>query len=251
MPKIVDTTIRLLSQDPLAGKLPTGEVLRIAEILDAPASRTSRSRAAACSTPPSGGRREPVGADPGDRRPHDDAPRPRPPRPLPRRLAPRLGRHRPALRRLCGRERHRRLPAPRPLNDVSNLPRQARRSWPRARSSTPGWSSAPGGRGDRRARRTREAAAGARRLPRDRQRPDRLAAAAPDRGLVERIGEATGLPVGLFVQGAAGTGLLNAVVATRLGADLIATGRLPARAHAHRSGGSLVERSRGSAGRPV
>ena len=34
MPKLVDTTIRLLSQDPLAGKLPTGEVLRIAEILD-------------------------------------------------------------------------------------------------------------------------------------------------------------------------------------------------------------------------
>src|SRR5512144_2211441 len=34
MPRIVDTTIRLLSQDPLAGKLPTGEVLRIAEILD-------------------------------------------------------------------------------------------------------------------------------------------------------------------------------------------------------------------------
>src|SRR6188472_4088607 len=34
MPQIVDTTIRLLSQDPLARKLPTGEVLRIAEILD-------------------------------------------------------------------------------------------------------------------------------------------------------------------------------------------------------------------------
>src|SRR4029078_4809359 len=34
MPQIVDTTIRLLSQDPLGGKLPTGEVLRIAEILD-------------------------------------------------------------------------------------------------------------------------------------------------------------------------------------------------------------------------
>src|SRR6185436_12563721 len=41
--------------------------------------------------------------------------------------------------------------------------------------------------------------------------------------LVERIGAETGLPVGLFVQGAAGTGLLNAVVATRVGADLIAT----------------------------
>ena len=34
MPKLVDTTIRLLSQEPLAGKLPTAEVLRVAEILD-------------------------------------------------------------------------------------------------------------------------------------------------------------------------------------------------------------------------
>ena len=29
MPQIVDTTIRLLSQDPLAGKLPTGDPARI------------------------------------------------------------------------------------------------------------------------------------------------------------------------------------------------------------------------------
>ena len=34
MPKLVDTTIRLLSQEPLAGSLPTAEVLRVAEILD-------------------------------------------------------------------------------------------------------------------------------------------------------------------------------------------------------------------------
>ncbi|HET9437723.1 MAG TPA: hypothetical protein VFO64_05945, partial [Gaiellaceae bacterium] len=34
MPRLVDTTIRLLSQEPLAGKLPTAEVLRVAEILD-------------------------------------------------------------------------------------------------------------------------------------------------------------------------------------------------------------------------
>src|SRR5919106_510446 len=34
MPKLVDTTIRLLSQEPLAGKLPMGEILRVAEILD-------------------------------------------------------------------------------------------------------------------------------------------------------------------------------------------------------------------------
>ena len=34
MPQLVDTTIRLLSQDPLAGRLPTAEVFRMAEILD-------------------------------------------------------------------------------------------------------------------------------------------------------------------------------------------------------------------------
>ena len=34
VPKLVDTTIRLLSQEPLAGRLPTAEVLRVAEILD-------------------------------------------------------------------------------------------------------------------------------------------------------------------------------------------------------------------------
>ncbi|HJX75328.1 MAG TPA: hypothetical protein VJ247_03175, partial [Gaiella sp.] len=34
MPQLVDTTVRLLSQEPLAGRIPTGEVLRIAEILD-------------------------------------------------------------------------------------------------------------------------------------------------------------------------------------------------------------------------
>ncbi len=34
MPKLVDTTIRLLGQDPLAGRLPTAELLRLAEILD-------------------------------------------------------------------------------------------------------------------------------------------------------------------------------------------------------------------------
>ena len=34
MPRLVDTTIRLLSQEPLAGKVPTAEVLRLAEVLD-------------------------------------------------------------------------------------------------------------------------------------------------------------------------------------------------------------------------
>src|SRR3954453_20801252 len=34
MPRLVDTTIRLLGQEPLAGLMPTSQVLRLAEILD-------------------------------------------------------------------------------------------------------------------------------------------------------------------------------------------------------------------------
>ena len=34
MPRLVDTTIRLISQEPFAGRMPTGDVLRLAEILD-------------------------------------------------------------------------------------------------------------------------------------------------------------------------------------------------------------------------
>src|SRR3982751_396210 len=34
MPRLVDTTIRVLSQDPLAGLMPTADLLRLAEILD-------------------------------------------------------------------------------------------------------------------------------------------------------------------------------------------------------------------------
>jgi oxaloacetate decarboxylase alpha subunit len=60
--------------------------------------------------------------------------------------------------------------------------------------------------------------------------------------LVQRIGEATSLPVGLYVQGAAGTGLVNAIVATRVGADLVATAVYPLALTLHRvAGESLVE----------
>src|SRR6266702_8363803 len=34
MPALVDTTIRLLSQEPLAGRLPTADLLKLAELLD-------------------------------------------------------------------------------------------------------------------------------------------------------------------------------------------------------------------------
>src|SRR5690242_9904096 len=34
MPRLVDTTIRVLSQEPLAGLMPTADILRLAELLD-------------------------------------------------------------------------------------------------------------------------------------------------------------------------------------------------------------------------
>ena len=34
MPALADTTVRLLGQEPLAGRIPTAEQLRIAEVLD-------------------------------------------------------------------------------------------------------------------------------------------------------------------------------------------------------------------------
>src|SRR5919206_1524361 len=34
MPRLADTTVRLLGQEPLAGRLPTAEQLRVAEVLD-------------------------------------------------------------------------------------------------------------------------------------------------------------------------------------------------------------------------
>src|SRR5262249_38694661 len=34
VPRLGDTTIRVLSQEPLAGAMPTGELLRVAEVLD-------------------------------------------------------------------------------------------------------------------------------------------------------------------------------------------------------------------------
>src|SRR6059058_2234030 len=101
MPKLVDTTIRLLGQEPLAGRMPTAAVLRLAGILD---------EAGFGVLEVSGGgvfdsavRRDP--------RAHEDVARDGASRPAPRRLAARRRRLRPPLRGLGGRERDRRLPA--------------------------------------------------------------------------------------------------------------------------------------------
>ena len=70
--------------------------------------------------------------------------------------------------------------------------------------------------------------------------------------LVERLMETTGLPVGLYVQGAAGTGLANALVATRVGADLVATAVYPLALTLHRVAASRSSRrSTDSGARPA
>jgi oxaloacetate decarboxylase alpha subunit len=60
--------------------------------------------------------------------------------------------------------------------------------------------------------------------------------------LVARLAEASGLPVGLYCQGAAGTGLASALAAVQAGADLVATALYPLALTLHRvSGESLAQ----------
>jgi oxaloacetate decarboxylase alpha subunit len=244
MPQLVDTTIRLLSQEPLAGKVPTGDVLRIAEILDqagfgclevsgggvfdsavrkAVESPWERIRAldARTQTPLGIALRgrflvgaKPVSAD------------------VVRRFVASASENGIDVFRLHD-----------PLNDVSNLREAGEAIVAAGKTFNAGlvFSSGKTGAVDtlvEQAKRIPEL--GASRVvindPTDALKPHLT------EELVVRIAEATGLPVGLYVQGAAGTGLLNAVVATRVGADLVATAVYPLALALHRvSGESLVE----------
>ncbi len=244
MPQIVDTTIRLLSQDPLAGKLPTGEVLRIAEILDT---------AGFAYLEVSGGGvfdsavRRAV-ESPWERIRAIDA---RTTTPLGLALRGRfLVGSRPVsediVRRFVACAAENGIDIFRlhdPLNDVSNLVEAGEAIAAAGKEFHVGlvYSAGRAGEIDALVERSKQIPSiGATRVivndPTDALLPHLT------EELVQRIGEATGLPVGLFVQGAAGTGLLNAVVATRVGADLIATAVYPLALTLHRvSGESLVD----------
>jgi len=244
MPKIVDTTIRLLSQDPLAGKLPTGEVLRIAEILD---------RAGFAYLEVSGGGvfdsavRRAV-ESPWERIRAIDA---RTTTPLGLALRGRfLVGSRPVsadiVRRFVACAAENGIDVFRlhdPLNDVSNLREAGEAIVSAGKEFHAGLVYSAGRPGEiaalvERAKQIPEL--GASRVIVNDQTDSLLPHITEE--LVQRIREATGLPVGLFVQGAAGTGLLNAVVATRVGADLVATAVYPLALTLHRvSGESLVD----------
>lgn len=244
MPQLVDTTIRLLSQEPLAGTVPTGDILRIATILD---------RAGFACLEVSGG-----GVFDAAVRRAVESPWERI-RALDARTATPLGialrgrflvGSRPVsadvVRRFVASASDNGIDVFRlhdPLNDVSNLRDAGEAVVAAGKTFHAGLVYSPGRSGgtDALVEQARELAdLGAVRVILN----DPTGALAPHvtEELVGRLGVASGLPVGLYVQGAAGTGLANALVATRVGADLVAVALYPLALALHRvSGESLVE----------
>ena len=245
MPRLVDTTIRLLSQEPLAGKVPTGELLRIAELLDGAGfaclevsgggvfdaavrrgveSPWERIRALSARTQtPLGialrGRflvgSKPVGAD------------------IVERFVASAAANGVEVFRLHD-----------PLNDVSNLREAGAAIVQAGKTFHAGLVYSPGRAGAEKTALAEQAKLlpelGATRVILH----DPTGALVPHLAaeLVGTIAAASGLPVGFYVQGAAGTGLAGALAAVEAGADLVATAVYPLALALHRvSGESLVE----------
>jgi oxaloacetate decarboxylase alpha subunit len=244
VPKLVDTTIRLLSQEPLAGRLPTAEILRVAEILD---------QAGFACLEISGG-----GVFDATVRRRVESPWERV-RAIKARVSTPLGI---ALRgrflvgsspvsgdivtRFVASAAANGVEVFRlhdPLNDVSNLREAGSAITSAGGAFHAGLVYSPGRTGEtetlvRQARELPEL--GATRVIVN----DPTGALVPHRAeeLVGRIGEASGLPVGFYVQGAGGMGLASALAAVAAGADLVATTVYPLALTLHRvSGESLAE----------
>jgi oxaloacetate decarboxylase alpha subunit len=253
VPQLFDTTVRLLSQEPLAGRVPTGEVLRVAQILDG--------AGFACLEVSGGGvfdasvRR---GVEsPWERIRAIDA---RTTTPLGLALRGRfLVGSKPVspdiVRRFVACAADNGIDVFRlhdPLNDVSNLREAGEAIVSAGKELHVGLVYSPGGSAEvealvEQARRLGELGA-SRVLLND---PTGGLLPHVTQELVERLGEASGLPVGLYIQAAGGTALANALVATRVGADVVATAVYPLALTLHRiAGESLVEALEGL-GRPT
>jgi oxaloacetate decarboxylase alpha subunit len=248
VPRLIDTTIRLLSQEPLAGRMPTSELLRLAEILDG---------AGFACLEVSGGGVFDTAVRRGVESPWERirALRARTQTPLGIALRGRfLVGSRPVgadfIRRFVASAAENGIDVFRlhdPLNDVSNL-REAGEAIVNAGGQFhAGLVYSPGRSGDNEAL-----------VEQARQLPDVGAARAlihdPTGGLephqafelVEQVATASGLPVGLYCQGAGGSGLAAALEAARAGADLIATAIYPVALTLHRvSGESLASALQG------
>ena len=244
MAKLVDTTIRLLSQEPLAGSLPTAEVLRVAEILD---------KAGFACLEVSGG-----GVFDATVRRRVESPWERI-RGIKSRVSTPLGialrgrflvGSRPVSGDIVGRfvscAAENGIEVFRlhdPLNDVSNLREAGAAITNGGGVFHAGLVYSPG-----RTDETDTLVEQARKLPELGATRvivnDPTGALVPHRAqeLVARIKEASGLSVGFYVQGAAGVGLASAIAAVEAGADLVATAVYPLALALHRvSGESLAE----------
>jgi oxaloacetate decarboxylase alpha subunit len=242
VPRLVDTTIRLLSQEPLAGKVPTGELLRIAEVLD---------RAGFEVLEVSGGGVFDTAVRRGVESPWERI------RALKARTSTPLGL---ALRgrflvgaRPVGAEFVRRFVASAaengidvfrlhdPLNDVSNLREPGEAIVEVGKEFHAGLVYSPGDESamDKLVEQARELSE---------IRATRALVHDPSGGLephqaaelVGRVKEASGLPVGFYCQGAGGTGLADSLEAARAGADLIACAVYPLALSLHRVAGESL-----------
>ena len=244
MPALSDTTIRLLGQEPLAGRLPTAEQLRIAEILD---------RAGFAYLEVSGGGCFDSAVRRGVESPWERIRALKAHVKTPLGLALRgrfLVGSRPVdndfIRRFIACAAENGIDVFRlhdPLNDVSNL-REAADAVARAGGEfEAGLVYSPGrtGENDPLMEQARELPnLGAVRVllhdPTGSLQPHRA------RELVTGLREATGLPVGIYCQGSGGNALAAALEAARAGADLIACAVYPIALTLHRvSGEALAE----------
>ena len=242
MPALVDTTIRLLGQEPLAGVMPLAEQLRLAEILDS---------AGFAYLEVSGGGCFDSAVKRGVESPWERirALRARTKTPLALALRGRfLVGSRPVgpdfVRRFVESAAESGIDVFRlhdPLNDVSNLREASEAITAAEREFDAGLVYSPGPSGETdalvtQARRLPELGA-ARVLihdPSGSLDPHRV------RELVEGVREASGLPVGLYCQGAGGSALAAGIEAARAGADLIAAAVYPVALVLHRASGESL-----------
>ncbi|TML67866.1 MAG: acetyl-CoA carboxylase biotin carboxyl carrier protein [Actinobacteria bacterium] len=244
MPRLADTTVRLLGQDPLAGRIPTADQLRIAEILDG---------AGLAYLEVSGGGCFDSAVRRGVESPWERIRALRARTKTPLGLAVRgrfLVGSRPAdedfVRRFIASAAANGIDVFRlhdPLNDVSNLRGAAEAVADAGGEFEAGLVYSPGRTGETEAllEQARELPAlGAARVllhdPTGSLQPHRA------RELVTGLHEATNLPVGIYCQGAAGNALAAALEAARAGAELIACAVYPIALSLHRvSGEALAE----------
>jgi oxaloacetate decarboxylase alpha subunit len=244
VPRLVDTTIRLLGQEPLAGRVPTSELLRLADILD---------RVGFAYLEVSGGGCFDAAVRRGVESPWERirALKARTSTPLGLALRGRfLVGSRPVdddfVRRFIASAAASGIDVFRlndPLNDVANL-RHAAEAIADAGGEFEGgivYSRGPSGETD-------ELVEQARKLPELGAARvllhDPTGSLQPHRAheLIGRLRGATGLPVGIYCQGSGGNALAAALDAARAGADVIATAVYPLALALHRvSGEALAE----------